>query len=104
MHKEAVDKERLKIIHEIKATEAAEIDMEQLKALKRSTTERLKIIEDRKVQQAEPGRVRLNAKQEAKVDRPGIAEEQSQQILRATGKIKIANEEDKSFKRYSREL
>ena len=95
---EAVDKERLKIIHEIKATEAAEIEMEQLKALKKSTTERLKIIEDRKVQQAEPARVRLNARQEAKVDRPGIAEEQSQQILRATRKIKIASEEERVLK------
>ena len=95
---EAVDKERLKIIHEIKATEAAEIEMEQLKALKKSTTERLKIIEDRKVQQAEPARVRLNARQEAKVDRPGIAEEQSQQILRATGKIKITSEEERVLK------
>ena len=95
---EAVDKERLKIIHEIKATEAAEIEMEQLKALKRSTTERLKIIEDRKVKQAEPGRVRLSARQEAKVDRPGIAEEQSQQILRATGKIKITSEEERVLK------
>ena len=42
--------------------------------------------------------MRTNTQQDAKADIPGITDEQSQQILRATGKIKIASEEERVFK------
>ena len=91
----AVEIERLKIIHERKAMEAAEIEEVRLKALKGSAAERLRIVQDGKGQQAaEPGHVRLKVRQEVKVDRPGIAEEQSRQIQQATERIKIASQEE----------
>ena len=91
----AVEIERLKIIHERKAMEAAEIEEVRLKALKGSAAERLRIVQDGKGQQAAgPGHVRLKVRQEVKVDRPGIAEEQSRQIQQATERIKIASQEE----------